>query len=166
MIKKFGKLILTMFNIGKLGKFPGTIASAITSIIYIIFFYFKINYLNLFLIFIFLLLISMYLINLLKNEFDEIDSKEIVIDEFLGQSVHILFFYVILLEASVSLNFFVIIVLISFIGFRIFDILKPYPISYIDKNYKNGFGVVFDDILAGIFTTIVLYVFINIYDKF
>ena len=166
MIKKFGKLILTMFNIGKLGKFPGTIASAITSIIYIIFFYFKINYLTLFLIFIFLLLISMYLINLLKNEFDEIDSKEIVIDEFLGQSVPILFFYVILLEASVSINFFVIIVLISFIGFRIFDILKPYPISYIDNNYKNGFGVVFDDILAGIFTTIVLYVFINIYDKF
>ena len=155
-----------MFNIGKLGKFPGTIASAITSIIYIIFFYFKINYLTLFLIFIFLLLISMYLINLLKNEFDEIDSKEIVIDEFLGQSVPILFFYVILLEASVSLNFFVIIVLISFIGFRFFDILKPYPISYIDNNYKNGFGVVFDDILAGIFTTIVLYVFINIYDKF
>ena len=166
MIKKFGKLILTMFNIGKLGKFPGTIASAITSIIYIIFFYFKINYLTLFLIFIFLLLISMYLINLLKNEFDEIDSKEIVIDEFLGQSVPILFFYVILLEASVSLDFFVIIVLISFIGFRFFDILKPYPISYIDNNYKNGFGVVFDDILAGIFTTIVLYVFINIYDKF
>ena len=166
MIKKFGKLILTMFNIGKLGKFPGTIASAITSIIYIIFFYFKINYLTLFLIFIFLLLISMYLINLLKNEFDEIDSKEIVIDEFLGQSVPILFFYVILIEASVSLNFFVIIVLISFIGFRFFDILKPYPISYIDNNYKNGFGVVFDDILAGIFTTIVLYVFINIYDKF
>ena len=114
MIKKFGKLILTMFNIGKLGKFPGTIASAITSIIYIIFFYFKINYLTLFLIFIFLLLISIYLINLLKNEFDEIDSKEIVIDEFLGQSVPILFFYVILLEASVSLDFFVIIVLISF----------------------------------------------------
>ena len=166
MIKKFGKLILTMFNIGKLGKFPGTIASAITSIIYIIFFYFKINYLTLFLIFIFLLLISMYLINLLKNEFDCVDSREIVIDEFLGQSVPILFFYVILLEASVSLNFFVIIVLISFIGFRFFDILKPYPISYIDNNYKNGFGVVFDDILAGIFTTIVLYVFINIYDKF
>ena len=166
MIKKFGKLILTMFNIGKLGKFPGTIASAITSIIYIIFFYFKINYLTLFLIFIFLLLISIYLISLLKNEFDEIDSKEIVIDEFLGQSVPILFFYVILLEASVSLNFFMIIVLISFIGFRFFDILKPYPISLIDNNYKNGFGVVFDDILAGIFTTIILYVFINIYGKF
>ena len=166
MIKMSGKLILTMFNIGKLGSFPGTIASAITSFIYIIFFYFKINYLTLFLIFLLLLMISIYLIDFLKDEFKEIDSKEIVIDEYLGQSIPILFFYVILFEASVSINFFMIIVLISFIGFRFFDILKPYPINYIDKNYKNGFGVVFDDIIAGVFTTIVLYFFIIIYDKF
>ena len=111
-------------------------------------------------------MISIYLIDFLKDEFKEIDSKEIVIDEYLGQSIPILFFYVILFEASVSIYFFMIIVLISFIGFRLFDILKPYPINYIDKNYKNGFGVVFDDIIAGVFTTIVLYFFIILYDKF
>ena len=166
MIKILGKLILTMFNIGKLGNFPGTIASAVTSLLYIIFFYLKIHYFTLFFIFLILLLVSIYLINFLKNEFKEIDSKEIVIDEYLGQSIPILFFYVILFEASVSTNFFMVIVLISFVGFRFFDILKPYPISYIDRNYKNGFGVVFDDIVAGIFTTIVLYIFIIIYDKF
>ena len=161
MIKILGKLILTMFNIGKLGSFPGTIASAVTSLLYIIFFYLKIHYFTLFFIFLILLLVSIYLINFLKNEF-----KEIVIDEYLGQSIPILFFYVILFEASVSTNFFIVIVLISFVGFRFFDILKPYPINYIDRNYKNGFGVVFDDIVAGIFTTIVLYIFIIIYDKF
>ena len=166
MIKILGKLILTMFNIGKLGKFPGTIASGITSLIYIIFFYFNIYYFILFLFYLVLLLISIYLIDILKSEFEEVDSKEIVIDEFLGQSIPILFFYVILSEASASLNFFSIIVLISFIGFRFFDILKPYPINYIDKNFKNGFGVVFDDIIAGVFTTLVLYIFILIYDKF
>ena len=166
MIKTFGKLILTMFNIGKLGKFPGTIASGFTSLLYIIFFYYKINYLTLYIIFLALIFVSIYLINHLNNEFDEVDSKEIVIDEYLGQSIPILFFYFILSEAKVSLNFFAIIVLISFIGFRIFDILKPYPINYIDKNFKNGFGVVFDDIVAGIFTTIVMYLFIIIYDKF
>ena len=155
-----------MFNIGKLGNFPGTIASAATSSLYIIFYYFKVHYMTLFLIFLLLLLISVYLINFLKNEFDEVDSKEIVIDEYLGQSIPILFFYVILFEASVSNKFFIIIVLISFIGFRFFDILKPFPINYIDSNYKNGFGVIFDDIVAGIFTTIVLYIFIIIYDKF
>ena len=166
MIKIFGKLILTMFNIGKLGKFPGTIASGVTSLLYIFFYYYNINYLILFIFFLIIFFVSIYLINLLKNEFEEIDSREIVIDEYLGQSIPILFFYVILSEASVSLNFFVIIVSISFIGFRFFDILKPYPINYIDKNLKNGFGVVFDDIIAGVFTTIVLYVFIIIYDKF
>ena len=166
MIRIFGKLILTMFNIGKLGKFPGTIASATTSLLYIIFFYFKIHYLSLFIIFIFLFFISIYLINLLRDEFEDVDSKEIVIDEYLGQSIPILFFYIILFEASISIEFFSIIVLISFIGFRFFDILKPYPINYIDNNFKNGFGVVFDDIIAGIFTTLVLYIFILIYDKF
>tara|TARA_B100001769_G_C21846631_1_gene459162 strand:- start:22 stop:522 length:501 start_codon:yes stop_codon:yes gene_type:complete len=166
MIRIVGKLILTMFNIGKLGKFPGTIASAITSLLYIIFFYFNIHYLTLFIIFIFFFIISVHLINLLKDEFEDIDSKEIVIDEYLGQSIPILFFYLILSEASASIDFFSIIVLISFIGFRFFDILKPYPINYIDNNFKNGFGVVFDDIIAGIFTTVVLYIFILIYDKF
>ena len=93
MIKKFGKLILTMFNVGNLGKFPGTIASAITSLLYIFCFYLKVHYLTLFLIFLILLFASVYLINLLKDEFEEVDSKEIVIDEYLGQSIPILFFY-------------------------------------------------------------------------
>jgi phosphatidylglycerophosphatase A len=38
--------------------------------------------------------------------------------------------------------------------FRIFDISKPFPISYIDKNFKNGFGVVLDDLIAAIFAAI------------
>tara|TARA_B100000989_G_scaffold188716_1_gene142072 strand:- start:9624 stop:10124 length:501 start_codon:yes stop_codon:yes gene_type:complete len=165
MVKIFGKLFLTMVNIGKFTPFPGTIASAVTTLLYILIFILKIHYLILFLVFIFFLFLSIFLINLLKNEFDEIDSKEIVIDEFLGQSIPILFFYVILFEAKVSINFFIIIALISFIGFRFFDILKPYPINYIDVNMKNGLGVVLDDLLAGIYTTIVLYIFIIIYDK-
>ena len=106
------------------------------------------------------------LINTLKNEFDEIDSKEIVIDEYIGQSIPLIFFYVILFEASSSTQFFFIIMLVSFIGFRFFDILKPFPINYVDKNIKSGLGVVLDDIIAGIYTTIVLYIFIIIYGKF
>ena len=165
MIKKFGKLTLTMFNIGKLGNFPGTIASAITSFLYIFFFYFKVHYLTLFLIFLLLLLVSIHLINLLKDEFEEVDSKEIVIDEFLGQSIPILFFYIIFYEGSVSNHFFLIIVFLSFIGFRFFDILKPYPINYVDKNMKNGFGVILDDLIAGFFTLIVLYICIIFYGQ-
>ena len=101
-----------------------------------------------------------------QDEFDEIDSKEIVIDEFIGQSIPLIFFYIILFEALSSTQFFFIIMLVSFIGFRFFDILKPFPINYIDKNFKNGLGVVLDDIIAGIYTTIVLYIFIIIYGNF
>ena len=87
MTKFFGKLLLTMFNIGKINLFPGTIASGVTSLIYLILFNIKINYIIL-LIFLFIVtLISIMLINILKDEFDEIDSKEIVIDEFVGQSI-------------------------------------------------------------------------------
>ena len=101
---------------------------------------------------------SIWMINNLEGEFEEIDSKEIVIDEFLGQSIPIIFFYIIFYEGSVSTNFFFIIVFLSFIGFRFFDILKPYPINYVDKNIKNGFGVILDDLIAGFFTLIVLYI--------
>ena len=52
-------------------------------------------------------------------------------------------------------------VIVSFILFRFFDILKPYPINKIDKNMKNGFGVMFDDVIAGIYSSIVLLVIIS-----
>ena len=105
------------------------------------------------------------MINNLENEFEEIDSKEIVIDEFLGQSIPILFFYIIFYEGSVSNTFFFIIVFLSFVGFRFFDILKPYPINYVDKNMKNGFGVILDDLIAGFFTLIVLYICVVFYGQ-
>ena len=165
MDKKFSKYVLTMFGIGYLTKFPGTIASAVTSSLYLLFYWLKVHYLFLIFFFILFFFLSIYLINYLKNEFKEIDSKEIVIDEYLGQSVPILLFYILLYEGGFSLYFFSIFTFLSFIGFRFFDILKPFPINYIDKNFKNGYGVVFDDILAGIYTTLILYSCILIYGK-
>ena len=46
-----------------------------------------------------------------------------------------------------------------FILFRIFDILKPYPVNYYDKNFKNGFGVIMDDVIAGIYVVLSLICF-------
>ena len=48
-------------------------------------------------------------------------------------------------------------VILSFFLFRFFDISKPFPINLVDNNIKNGFGVMFDDVIAGIFSTIILY---------
>ena len=77
------------------------------------------------------------------------------------------FFYTIKLNylLLILINFFFIIVFLSFIGFRFFDILKPYPINYVDKNMKNGFGVILDDLIAGFFTLIVLYICIIFYGQ-
>ncbi len=166
MNKIIGKQIVTMFGVGSIKYFPGTFASAVTAAIYYILYIIKINYFSLILINLFLLIYSVLMINNLKGEFDEIDSKEIVIDEFLGQSIPILFFYIIFYEGSVSDNFFLIIIFLSFIGFRFFDILKPYPINYVDNNMKNGFGVILDDLIAGFFTLIVLYICIIFYGQF
>jgi phosphatidylglycerophosphatase A len=45
----------------------------------------------------------------------------------------------------------IIFVISAFILFRFFDILKPFPISYLDKNVKGGLGIVLDDVVAGVF---------------
>ena len=166
MNKTIGKLIVTMFGVGLIKYFPGTFASLITALIYYISYTININYFLLILINLFLFVYSVWMINNLEGEFEEIDSKKIVIDEFLGQSIPILFFYIIFYEGSVSNNFFFIIIFLSFVGFRFFDILKPYPINYVDKNMKNGFGVILDDLIAGLFTLIVLYICIFFYGQF
>ena len=46
--------------------------------------------------------------------------------------------------------------LIAFLLFRLFDIWKPYPICYFDAKLKNGFGVMFDDLLAAVYTILVI----------
>ena len=56
---------------------------------------------------------------------------------------------------------FILYTFISFILFRIFDITKPYPIGKIDKNMKNGFGVILDDIVAGIYSITTLLIIIS-----
>ena len=150
-----------MFGIGNSAFAPGTVASFITCLIYIILFYFKVNIFFLLIINLVIFIVSIYLIDSLKNFFSNIDAKEIVIDEFIGQSIPILSFYGFLEKENI--NMFIIVVFASFILFRIFDIFKPYPINLIDQKLKNGFGVMLDDIIAGIFSSILaLIIFFNI----
>ena len=143
-----------MFFVGYSKYAPGTVASFITCLIFILLYIFQINILFLIgavsLIFIY----SVYAIDKSVNYFDTIDAKEIVVDEFIGQSIPILTFY----NYIQVNNFgdFILLVLLSFFLFRIFDITKPYPINKIDRNMKNGFGVILDDVVAGIYSSVVL----------
>ena len=101
----------------------------------------------------------------MQNKFKKKDPREIVVDEFIGQSIPILSFYVVVnITGTINkdwynyLDFLSISFLSFFLLFRFFDIIKPFPINLIDKKLKNGFGVVLDDILAGIFSIIIYYI--------
>ena len=137
-----------MFGIGFL-PISGTIGSLIAIFVYFIFY----NYLNLLSFIVFIILIFFYSIFFLdktiKQSFSTSDPKEIVIDEFIGQSIPLL-----LCED----NFFLII--LSFLLFRLFDITKPWPASYFDLKVKNANGVLMDDIIAGLYTFFFIYLWV------
>ena len=92
----------------------------------------------------------------------EKDQKSIVIDEFAGMWLALFIsskISIFNIESGAAINS----AIITFVLFRFFDILKPFPISYIDKNFKNGFGIVLNDLIAGLvagFLTIALYSFL------
>ena len=105
-----------------------------------------------------ILVSSIIFINKCSSNFTEIDAKEIVIDEFLGQSLPIFLLYHPLQKGDPVEGALVYLVM-CFILFRFFDILKPFPINLVDKKMKNGFGVVLDDLLAGVYVLIAIALF-------
>ena len=148
-----------MFGIGKLKKIPGSYAS-LTTTIFLFFLFHILNFSpNIVLIgVIIIFLISLYAINIFIKKLDNKDPKEIVIDEFIGQSIPICL-YEIAHEGAKEISHVLTFYFIMFILFRVFDIVKPYPVSYYDKNFKNSFGVIMDDVCAGLYvvTVLVLY---------
>ena len=147
------KIILiftTLFGIGYSPIAPGTIGS-IFSIVFLYFLIKFVSYSFLVIIFLIILFTSLKLIEKYSNLLKSHDSSTIVIDEFLGIFLIILF-YDYLKFTNDFIMFFLILIL-----FRFFDILKIFPINWVDKNIKNSFGVVLDDLLAGVYSIIVLY---------
>ena len=149
-------LFVTLFGIGKLKKIPGSYASLVT-IIFLFFLFHLFNFSpNIVLIgIIIVFLISLYAVNIFIKDLDNKDPKEVVIDEFIGQSIPICL-YEIAHEGTKETSQVLIFYFIMFILFRIFDIAKPYPVSYYDKNFKNSFGVLMDDVCAGMYVVAVL----------
>ena len=156
MIYKFNSLFVTLFGIGRISRIPGSIASLVTTIF--LFFIFQILDLEPDLVLICLIiifLVSLYSINQFIKNKENKDPKEIVIDEFIGQSIPICL-YEIAHEVPKETNEVLKFYFIMFILFRIFDITKPYPVSYYDKNFKNSFGVIMDDVCAGLYVVAVM----------
>ena len=156
MIKKINTLFVTMFGLGRIPKIPGTFGSLATVIL--LYFFFHILDLSSILILIFLMVIFVFSFKAVELHIKDNankDPKEVVIDEFIGQSIPICLYEIAHQEVK-NTNEVLTFYFIMFILFRIFDILKPYPVNYYDKNFKNGFGVVMDDVCAGLYVVAVL----------
>ena len=149
-MNKIISIFTTLFGIGYSPIAPGTIGS-IFSIVFLYFLIKFVSYSFLVIIFLIILFTSLKLIEKYSNLLKSHDSSTIVIDEFLGIFLIILF-YDYLKFANDFIMFLLILIL-----FRFFDILKIFPINWVDKNIKNSFGVVLDDLLAGVYCIIVLY---------
>ena len=162
MIENLNKYFVTMFGLGKFKKIPGTIASFTTTVILFLYFHIFDFPKNFFLIF--LVIVTIYgfiaVANYIKSKKNK-DPKEIVIDEFIGQSIPIYLYEISHgTERSFEDSFYFYIIM--FMTFRVFDIIKPFPVSYFDKNFKNSFGVIMDDIVAGLYVVLFLIFFMTI----
>ncbi len=158
-MNKINFLFVTLFGIGKLKKIPGSYASLATTL----FLFFLFNILNIspnFVLFgiIIIFLIALYSVNKFIHNLDNKDPKEVVIDEFIGQSIPICL-YEIAHDGPKETGQVLTYYFVMFILFRIFDIIKPYPVGYYDKNFKNSFGVIMDDVCAGLYVVAVLVLF-------
>ena len=151
-------LFVSLFYSGYIKTLPsGTFGSFISILILFPLIEFNIISLELFILgFIVIFLLSLYFIKKFSLHNKSHDSKIIVIDEFLGIYL-ILIFY----DQIQIINTYISVFLI-FILFRFFDVVKIFPANIIDKNLNNALGVILDDLVAALYTIIILYV-INAY---
>ena len=138
--------------IGKIKYAPGTFASLASCLLFlllIIFFDFT------FIFFITLIIFS-YSFIAINNSFDEFksdDPQEIVVDEVAGQLLSLLAIPIYETLYPLPIIYYCI---ASFILFRLFDVLKPYPVNFVDDNVKGALGIMLDDVLAAFYSIIFL----------
>ena len=166
MIKTFNYLFVTFFGLGTIRFAPGTITSLITTILLFSLFHilnFSNDIILLFLVLVFIY--SFYAVAEYIRESENKDPREVVIDEVIGQSIPIYLFEI---AHGTEKNFqeAILFYIYIFFLFRFFDIKKPFPVNIFDKNYKNSFGVILDDVIAGLYVVLTLIVFMIIKSRF
>jgi len=139
----FLKLVATGLNVGFITVAPGTFGTLATIPLIII--TLKLSIFWKFLIFITLLIVGIIASEYYEHYYDKGDPSEVVIDEIAA------YYLVMIFTPYNLLNLF-----LSFIIFRFFDILKPYPIKNLEDNLSGGVGIMLDDIVAALYTIIVM----------
>ena len=143
-LKKPYDFIASLGGIGLIPFAPGTFGSIFAWLVFVI----MSHFVNMLIYTIAIVFIAIWVCEKASVNLIQKDHKSIVIDELAGMWV-----------ALVPVIYFasnqferIIYSCLALVFFRVFHILKPFPISYLDKKYKNGFGIVLDDIIAGIFS--------------
>ena len=138
--------------IGKIKYAPGTLASLVTCFLFLV----LVNIFNITVIFLITLIIFFYSFVALDNSFEEFktdDPQEIVIDEVMGQMLTLLAIPIYETLYPLPTMYYCA---AAFLSFRLFDVWKPYPISYVDNNIKGSLGIMLDDILASVYSIVIL----------
>ena len=166
MIKNINFLFVTMFGVGKLKKIPGSYASLVTIFfLYSLFHIVKIPPDIVLIGIVIVFLIALYSVSIFIKDLKNKDPKEVVIDEFIGQSIPI-YLYEISHGSEKSSDEAIIFYGVCFILFRFFDIVKPFPVNFFDKKFKNSFGVIMDDVCAGFYVVLSLICFMILNNYF
>ena len=166
MIKKINYLFVTCFGIGSFRFAPGTITSLITAVfLYSLFHVINLSNITILIILLIVFIYSFYAVSEYIKYNENKDPKEVVVDEFIGQSIPI-YLYEISHGTTKDSQEAVLFYLYIFILFRYFDIKKPFPVNFFDKKFKNSFGVIIDDVVAGLYVVLTLIIFMVIKSKF
>ena len=151
-----------MFGLGKIKFMPGTFGSLTTTILlFYLFHTLNISSNTILIGWIIIFIYSFYAVSTHTQDSKNKDPGEIIIDEFLGQSIPI-YLYEISHGTTKENSEAIIYYVLFFLLFRYFDIMKPFPVSFFDKNFKNSFGVIMDDICAGLYVVLTLVCFMVI----
>lgn len=148
-MNRFLLLLVTGFGAGFSPVIPGTAGTLVAIPIYLLLSRIPSSLYELTLLALFFL--STWLSDHAEKYFGNKDDRRIVIDEIMG------FLATMLWIPKMALS-----IVIGFLLFRIFDILKPFPIRKVEKKFKGGWGVVLDDIVAGIYANVVLHIIVSL----
>ena len=166
MIKTFNYLFVTCFGIGSIRFAPGTITSLITTVfLYSLFHIVNLSNNTILIILLIVFIYSFYAVSEYIKFNENKDPKEVVIDEFIGQSIPIYVYEIshgTVKDSQEAVLFYIYI----FVLFRYFDIKKPFPVNFFDKKFKNSFGVIIDDVVAGLYVVLTLIIFMIIKSYF
>ena len=166
MIKTLNYLFVTCFGIGSFRFAPGTFASLATTVFLFSLFHILNLSSNIILFFLVIIFVySFYAVSYFIKDKENKDPKEVVIDEFIGQSIPI-YIYEISHGTVKEYPEVILYYIYIFFLFRFFDIKKPFPVNFFDRKFKNSFGVILDDVVAGLYVVLTLIIFMIIKSKF